>query len=458
MPDMRLRLLESLPRSMFDRSPDSALALRVRNPAGLSWSVSDGLLRVVAGGAEPREYQLDNRSVAELADALRLDGHDVVFESSELGGRSALALLAASGDQDGTNGDHLLASTSPLWAILGAYGWELEAASDQILQVLQQLVMGTADPEWLDVWTEQYGLSRLKRRANSLFMDDEVSYDGTMFYDGVLYGPAPVYYADIVSEVLRLRSTPLAIEQAVLDVANEDVTIDEPWKRLFIVGESVLSGDHLIHDGEFFTYHVIQPVLGEGTDFAAIMPVVARNKAGGVLVADPRYYFPPFVVDAIDGVFSIRDGRSDERGSWLTSPSSHVIGLLRLSDAEPETTNHLLAQARWWFVEQEATDGDLGFRLHNEIPKRREVAYASVCLSDGVPLGDPNCVLGRGLDLVDPAPAMTLSETAALSTARMGFISERVERITVSTHSSGLLGSLVFPPIGFLATEELAGG
>jgi len=118
------RLLRYPHRAVFDTTPAPELALRLRNPTGLAWDVDGSKLRLVVGqnmvwdgavefsglydwGVTRREYDLLDKTIAELADELRADGHEVAYENPDLGSLGASALIVGSGDQGTSNGDHL---------------------------------------------------------------------------------------------------------------------------------------------------------------------------------------------------------------------------------------------------------------------------------------------------------------------------------------------------------------
>lgn len=439
MNDALTRMVDNLPRAMFDKSPGEVLALRVRNPAGLAWEVSDSKLKLIAGGKlvpfdgtaswnglydfgeTIREYTLADKTIAELADEIRTDGHVVEYESIDIGSRSALSLLPGANDQDNSNGDHLYAYTSILWSIMASYGGEIDEAKAQIPEAIKQMTISGAGGEWLDVWATLYGVPRQAGEADAVLRDR------------------------LAAEVFRLRVNPHGIEKAVEDLTGEQVSIDEPWRRMFSVSESALSGDHRMPDGEYYTYHVMQPVGVPGTDMTKVMPVIARNKPAGVDIFAARIDFPPFEVSMLPGEVVAGVSRGEYRGAGVDQSNNQTLGVLRFDADEGATINHLLAQHWLWVLAQipeylydkdggynQATDsGHFGFRLRQFIQRPREVAAASVCLSDGVVLGDENGVLSRGIEYKDMAPAMSLSGTGLLSATRAVSVTQRVEQVSI---------------------------
>lgn len=457
MGDRRQKLLGHLPRKVYDSEPGSVLALRVRNADGLCWEVSDGVLRLTSTekelffdsstawdgssdfGAFVWEYQLSGLTIAQLAEAILGDRHEVVYENPEVGSLSALALLPGTGDQDSSNGDHLFVFTSSLWSILGAYAVELDGVDAAITDALRQMIIGQAEGEILDIWTNLYGVPGL---------------DGESDADQL---------ARFKSEALQVRSTSRAIERAVLEQTGEVVRVDEPWRRMFTVGESALSGDNRMQDGQFYTYHVIQVISREGADLSRIIPVVERNIASGIDLYAPRSDFTGRFVELMPDGVHIDSAGAQLRSQDTRLSSTQVLGVVRLDGPEGELLNYLVAQT--WEVQLRQLpeimyDRELwggadsppinspdanhcGLRLRSPMNKPQNVAFASVCLSDGMALGDENCVFSRGLMIIDQREAMALSSTARLSDSNIYSSVELVERIDVAAHQELIDLSLV---------------
>lgn len=418
------RLLKYPHAAVFDTSPQDELALRIRNPAGLVWEVSGSTLRLTTGqnlywdgkftfqgiynwGLTKREYSLLGKTVGQLANELAVDGHEVLFQSQELSSRSAHILLVAAGNQDETNGDHLYGYTSLLWSLYSAYAIEVEQAEVAVAEALRQMVMTQAEGDWLDVWADLYGVQRVSDEA-----DDALQ-------------------ARIPQEVLRLRVNGLAIEQAVQDITGERISLVEPWRRMFTLSESALSGDHHLQDGAYYTYHVIQPVGGQGTDWSAVLPVIQRNKAAGIDLYAPMVDFGTWHIDLQPPVeYRIDNARTDVRGIGLLSSNDWVLGILTMDLSKP-SINHRLAQ-HWWMVLSEPD----GLQTDQLIDLRRNVAMASVCLSDGVALGDENGIFSRGMTRVDFDPLPMPSDEMMLSNYSANTVIELVEQVVIQVNAA----------------------
>lgn len=264
------RLINHPHAAVFDKSPVPEIAFRLRHGSGSTWVLSDGVL-VATTGATDFEYNLRELTVAQVAAALGADGFEVTALSPALSHLSAMVLVDGSGGQGISNGDQITGFTSLLWALLSAYSVELREAQTQIGNALRQMVITQAEGEWLDLWGTLYSEGR---RGD----DDDAS-----------------YAARIPEEVFRVRVNAYGIEKAILDATGEDVRIEEPWKRMFMLDRSILSGPDKFYDGDTIGHHLIQPVARRHVDWSRILPIIERNRAAGVIVLPP-------VVRYIDGV------------------------------------------------------------------------------------------------------------------------------------------------------------
>lgn len=259
---MLQRLLKYPHAAVFDKSPAAQLAFRLSHPDGATWRVADEALTVTAGSVSST-YQLAGLTFAALRAALEEDGFTVSNMPDQLAGRPAIMLAEGNGDERQSNGDHLYTFTSLLWVMLSGYAVELREAEDNVQQALRQMVLGQAEDIWLDLWGALYDQQRKPGELDAAF--------------------AP----RIKREAFRLRVNAIAIEKAVLDATGYDITIEEPWKNIFTLDESLLSGPHKLYDGDRIGYHLIQPVATTGVDWSVILPVIHRNRAAGIEVLPP---------------------------------------------------------------------------------------------------------------------------------------------------------------------------
>lgn len=188
------KLLGYLNRA-FSRDPVQFLALRINYAGGMVWKIEDAVLTTtVTGGIGANQtVQLSGYNIAQLANLFSaLPGYSVSYQIADTASTlSARVLMDGTGDQDQSNGDHLYAYTSLTWAFLEASAYELKHAREQIYQMLRQMVVPTAEDEWLDEIGDYYNVKR---------QDGEI--DAT-------YGPRIIY------EVIRPRNNNKAIEIAI---------------------------------------------------------------------------------------------------------------------------------------------------------------------------------------------------------------------------------------------------
>jgi len=181
---------------VFDKGPGEVLALRLRyDGSAMTWRVADGMLTttVVGGTGVALSVNLASYTVAELGVFLAAQpGYSVPYQDlSTFTGRSALVLLDGSGDQDKSNGDHLIGFTSVLWAYMDSIASELTLLRASIAEAIQQMSASTASDEWVDEHGTFYKVTRNLNEVDS------------------------VYAARIVAEVIKARGNNVAIAEAI---------------------------------------------------------------------------------------------------------------------------------------------------------------------------------------------------------------------------------------------------
>ena len=274
------RLLKYPHAAVFDKDPLAELAIRVRHDDGCTWSVAAGVLEVTAGAAE-HVYQLTDFTVAQLSDRLELDGFQVVRVNSGYGHLSALALVEGANDQWQSNGDHLRVFTSLMWALFQGYSREIDAAQEQVRQALLQMVITTAEGEWLDLWGTLYGVPRIAGESDADLR------------------------LRIPREAFRLRVNPRAIELAIKELTGKAVAIREPWQDVFTLDQSLLSGPDRLQDGDLVGSFLIQPQSAGPIDWADVLPIIERSRPAGVLMLPPQVRYSEHVVAGIVGTVGV---------------------------------------------------------------------------------------------------------------------------------------------------------
>ena len=264
--DLKRTILRYL-HSVFDTDPEARLALRIRHPDGCVWAITGERLSLTAGVGQPQTFSLSTGTIGGLAAAVEAAGFTIEYLEPELQYRAAFTLLDGSGSQETSNGDHITAFDSALWALLGAIDAPIQVAgTDDLEAALQQLIFMTAGGKWLDLWGSYFDVPR----------PDGMTDD-------------PTYAAFMRREVTRERGNAIAMEIAVLEHTGKKVTIREPWKELMILDQSRLNGLSYLQDGNFFTYNVVQPVSAEMTSWVKALAVINRNRPIGTYVHPPAF-------------------------------------------------------------------------------------------------------------------------------------------------------------------------
>ena len=321
------RLLEYPHSPVFDKSSIPDVAFRLSMEPGLTWRVERGILFLAAGRFN-RAYPLHLHTLTSLSELLEADGVQVFAINDEIGHRSALTLINGTASENQSNGNRLLSHSSLLWALMAAYGAEIDYAAYQVIQALRQMVMTQAEGEWLDVWANLYGFPRLPGEGD------------------------PALQVRIPEEAFALRVNKYAIEHRIERATGKDVEIFEPWTLMFTLDHSTLSGPDRFADDVYYNYHVIQPIAHSPMSFDDVLPVVHRNRAAGVVVYDPQVLLPPthLVVDdlAIAGTSittthagltlymdrTLLDYMMIEDVSVLNHPTRHIREIIRYSELD----------------------------------------------------------------------------------------------------------------------------
>jgi hypothetical protein len=164
-----------------------------------------------------------------------------------------------------STGGYFYRHTNILHSFLHAYASELKELALNISRLPSEMVMTTAESEWLDVWGNLFGI---KRKVDEVDADMQVR---------------------LPAEILRRRVNVLAIEQAILELTGKNVKLEEPWRNMMrFSSNGNLSGLGRTYQGEFAGPHLLQPVSMDGDvefDYwADVYPIIERNKASGVIV------------------------------------------------------------------------------------------------------------------------------------------------------------------------------
>lgn len=267
---MNLSLIDKLVSyphaAVFNKAADEICAFRLRHANGAKWTISNGEMSIIEGTDAPIVINLRPLSVHGLTLELRARGFEVLVVDPEMSLLSALVLMDQSGDQGTSNGDIVYGYRSLMWVIFSSYALELKLAADAVVQALRQMIITQAEGYWLDVWGVLYGIPRKVGETDA------------------------AYSARIPREAFRIRVNARAIELAILEETGFDVRIVEPWKEIFTLDHSILSGPDHFYDGYTTGYHLIQPTSKQNVDWDAVLKVIERNRAAGIVVLPPETY------------------------------------------------------------------------------------------------------------------------------------------------------------------------
>lgn len=440
------RLMEYPHSAVFDKDPEASLAFRLRHQDVSSWSVAEGILTVTAD-EQAFEFDLSQYTIGSLTNALVDAGFEIPYIASKHSRLGALALIEGSGTEAQSNGDHLYVFESPLWAILSGYTGELREAAYQAEQALRQMVIWQSDGEWLELWGSLYATGRLDGETDGEF--------------------AP----RIPKEAFRLRVNGLAIEEAIKDITGKDVEIREPWRYVFRLSESQLSGTHRFPDENYYGYFLIHPISRVPIDWDDVLGVIHRNRAAGIEVYAPMVDFevrhvpmsPPveYAVDmGIEFLHSMR--------AWVHGDAP--LGEMILDDNEftfnhPVILYHLYSLSNRSGLEMMQVEGDslnLDFVLNVSLfPGREDKIIAvhhfvrgSIILSDGDPLGDENAIFSRGMVTWETDPPATTSDGLALSDYESIRHEHLVEQIFMDMHYLPVYASDALDDLGFIGRGD----
>ena len=191
---------------VFTQDPSPFLGLRIQYAGGMQWNVNDETLTLTVQGGVGASQVIDLTAytLAGLSGYVAgLPGYSVLNLDSTRSGLSARVLLDGSGDQSTSNGDHLYAYTSPLWAYMDAVGQQLHVAKLQVANLPAEMSLTTGDGAWLDEIGGYYGVPRISGELD------------------------PVYGARIIAQVVAPKGNNIAIAQAILAATGQVAVVTD---------------------------------------------------------------------------------------------------------------------------------------------------------------------------------------------------------------------------------------
>lgn len=276
-------LLADLPAT-FDKIPDTDLVLQVSHADGIAWAVAaDNRLTVSVGSGSSVTYDLRDHTLSGLSLAL---GQDLAIQTlyinpdtAELG---AAALCHASGSTPDDRAADLRAYRSPLLAHIATLATALDRAETDGTAALGQLILPTAAGWWIDFWGKHFGVPRAAGEADQS------------------------YAQRIIDEVFRARNNNRAMENNVVRYTGHTVDVYEPWRDMFFLSVSRLSGNHYL-PGAYHAYHVLHPIAPGAVNWDTALPVIEADRPAGSIVWPFSHRRPPTLIPL-----------------WETDPSAHL--------------------------------------------------------------------------------------------------------------------------------------
>lgn len=374
------RLVSNL-HGIFDKLPDKDLAMRITHPSGLSWRLVGDTLFLTRPGQPEEEFELADKTIADLQGELIDAGYDVPTLNDEFTGRTALVLLEGEGSTDVSNGDRIYGYRSVLWALLDAIGRQMHEAQAQIAPALSQMILPQATGEWADYWGLLFGVPRLIGEA-----------DGD-------------YTQRIIEEVKRARNNPYAILGNIHRLTGYKLDLREPWREVFMLSGSELSGGDHLQDDDEYRYHTAQLIAREYVDWEPIMKIAYQDKPAGTTFIAPASIPGASLIDGILDDAVIHFAGLEERVSLLWMLNDSVLSVnLNLSDYGIIKNYGVAVFELYGFYAGPAGQEDFA-----QIGPPITICKGEIALSEEPPLGD---LQGRfpGYERIEIGAPMRLSD------------------------------------------------
>ena len=378
-------LLENLP-GFFDRDPQADLALRIRHPAGLRWQVDTAdILTLSPDGLPETAVDLRSLTVGELAASLTSSGFEIPYCNPDLAPRQASILIPGSGDQDCSNGDLLYSFRSILWAHLKAIGGELNTANLALAAMLRQLILPQAQESWADYWGYHFGIVRLTGESDA------------------------DYTQRIIDEFYRARNNPVAMKKNVQRYTSQDVTLFEPWTKMWTLDQATLSGDDHLPSG-YYQYHILHPIGGAEVKWPIVLPVLMADRPAGTILWTPQSLIQHTIAPPITGTMT--DGITTGYAATIPVYFDFRLDWLRTSIDQPIRNYPFITSTQESALFQRIPS-DQTPAAH--VWPARTVRLGEICLSDSGPLGDLNSHFSGGWRWLETGTAPRLDDDAWLS-------------------------------------------
>lgn len=160
---------------VFSKDPDQFLAFRIDYDGGMSWKVFEGRLYTNVSGGSGTDLNIDLSAytLSTLAAYIATqDGYSVssnVTDSRAI--RTAQILIDGTNSPAASNGNCLYAYSSLTWSYMHANAMQLVKAKTDIVEMLKQMSLQSAESEWLDDLGDYYGVRRLAGEPDTIYVD-----------------------------------------------------------------------------------------------------------------------------------------------------------------------------------------------------------------------------------------------------------------------------------------------
>lgn len=248
----------------------------------MTWTIYDGVLTMtpVGGTASPLTVQLADYTVQTLSQYLMTQpGYVVIYQDTSANQlRSAIVLLAGTGNVAQSNGDHFYGYTSLLYSYADAIATELESAQAQIVNMLYQMSTTTAAQEFLDLQGTYYDVPRNTAGAVA---ETDTSY-------------APRIIANVLAPSSNNIGMALALEAqfpgtgfVITDAIDNGADLLLRDGSIFFNSEFVHNSNATAISGGLFDVDVTYPVTSS-LDYVDLVPTVIaavnRYRASGTYI------------------------------------------------------------------------------------------------------------------------------------------------------------------------------
>ncbi|EAB4417286.1 hypothetical protein D7B12_17805 [Salmonella enterica] len=307
MRTMLKRLLGHLHRAVFDTSTDDVVAFYLDGPEGSSWVAVDELFTITFKDGTHQIFNLNDYKIFQFINALKKAGMTVSRPNPDCSLYSGITMLELEGKAGKPN--PIILYQDVLHSLFGAYAREMRLARDNVDAAIEQMEIQTANDGFLDLW-------------------------GRLFSALKTPGLEEDKYRDKIRRLaFRKRVNGYAIEKIVFEETQQVISIEEPWRNIFRMDISQLSGTNEFYNGTETGYFLVQPVSYRAVNWDEILPIIQRNIAAGVKILNP----------AIRGMFLVETPLNGNVGIMNWSMMSQWV----IAHSMPRLDNEIVLSGKY---------------------------------------------------------------------------------------------------------------